>query len=82
MLKYGGEKRQKYLNDHIIYLSDFMRLMTKEMPEDLDEMDRIILKMKNVDVNLYRETVNSSSKEGFFKKEEASKMFDKSRISI
>ena len=33
-------------------------------------------------VNLYRETVNSSSKEGFFKKEEASKMFDKSRISI
>ena len=45
-------------------------------------MDRIILKMKNVDVNLYREMINSSSKEGFFKKEEASKMFDKSRISL
>ena len=59
-----------------------MRSMTKEVPEDLDDMDGIILKMKNVDVNLYRETINSSSKEGFFKKEEASKMFDKSRISL
>ena len=38
------------------------------------------MKIKNVDINLYRQTYNHDSKEAFFNKEQTEKIYDQSRL--
>jgi hypothetical protein len=52
LAKYGN-KAKKYLNNHIVFMADFLQGIGAELSEDEAELVKVIFQARKVDCNIY-----------------------------
>lgn len=74
-------KVHKVVNGHITFLSQFLQVLGKEIPQGLEELGRLIMKARKVESNLY--ALMKESREGgkdYYTQEEIHKIYKDSHV--
>ena len=77
---FSESKKTKYAGDDAVFFANFMRNITKDLPEDMTQMERMIKKIRKIDHNLHYFTSSQESGEKFIKKTEAETIYKNSRV--